>query len=357
MRTSYLANVKDGIGERLINVNNSILNSPGFRAAGWSSEPIQRTYSPPIPTTGATEYFQNAPALQRELSQGDEEDEGGLVTGRTSNDTIGPGPNIRRRRRKETMDDDDSSDLSDESDDGEGSQRAAQQIRFAKMPSRSRAGSSPLHSAEAANPDVMVTSPSKPRDGRRRTGSLGAVEAVKARARADTATSSELSSETEVDPTYFRRRQINARQTPKSTPLDGLNRIDSLDSNPGGDDSDGDSIGSALSSELGDTVDSSSVLNVATADSPTSSPILAGAASIELRIGQPESPKKTRTLPPLQDLPPARPISVISPVSLLSKALNAQSSTPKNPIQAFATLSAKGTPNPLWIRIYAPFFK
>jgi target of rapamycin complex 2 subunit MAPKAP1 len=356
MRTSYLANVKDGIGERLINVNNSILNSPGFRAAGWSSEPVQRTYSPPIPTTGTAEYFQNAPSLQREPSQGDEEDEGGMVTGRTSNDTVGPGPNVRRRRRKETIDDDDSSDLSDESDDGEGAQRAAQQIRFAKMPSRSRAGSSPIRSsADSSNPDVTITSPSKPTEGRRRTGSLGAVEAVKARARADTATSSELS-ETEPDPGYFRRRQLNSRSTPKSTPRDGLTPSDSLDAAADGqDDSDADSIGSALSSELGETVDSTSVLNEATTASPSSSPVLAGAASMGSQSGLAESPKRSRTLPALQQLPPARPISFISPVSLLSKALNAQRTAPENPIQSFATLSAKGSPDPLWIRIYAPF--
>ena len=279
------------------------------------------------------------------------------MTGRTSNDTVGPGPNIRRRKRKETIDDDDSSDLSDESDDGEGAQRAAQQIRFAKMPSRSRAGSSPIRSSDHSNPDVMVTSPSKPKDGRRRTGSLGAVEAVKARARADTATSSDLSSEAEPDPAYFQRRQINAKQTPRSTPLDSLTRTSTAESNLAGtqDDSDGDSIGSDLSSDLGDPIGSGSVLNAATTDSPTSSPIFAGAAAVESQRVQAESIKRTRTLPPLQELPPARPISVISPVSLLSKALNAQKATPKNPIQAFATLSAKGSPDPLWIRIYAPF--
>lgn len=360
MRTSYLANVKDGIGERLINVNNSILNSQGFRAAGWSSEPVHRTYSPPIPTTGHSEYLQDGLSLQRETSLADDEDEGGMVTGRTSNDTIGPAPHIRRRRRKETIDDDDSSDLSDESDDGEGAQRAAQQIRFAKMPSRSRAGSSPIRSSDPSKPDVLITSPSKPSDGRRRTGSLGAVEAVKARARADTATSSDLSSETEVDPAYFRRRQINNRATPKSHPLDSLLRSEAMDvaSAEGQDDSDADSIGSALSSDLGETVDSNSVLNAATTDSPTSSPILAGIAAVELQLGQmgqSESPTRTRTLPPLQQFPPARPISFIPPVSLLSKALNAQKTTPKNPIQAFAALSAKGSPDPLWIRIYAPF--
>ena len=47
-----------------------------------------------------------------------------MVTGRGSTDTIGPGPNVRRRRLREQHDEDDSSDLSDESDDdAEGSRR------------------------------------------------------------------------------------------------------------------------------------------------------------------------------------------------------------------------------------------
>lgn len=353
LRTSYLATSKDGIGERLINVNGSVLNTPGFRAAGWSAEPVQRTYSPPIPTGSASEYFSNGAALQRETSLADDEDEGGMVTGRTSNDTVGPQPHIRRRRRKETMDDDDSSDLSDESDDADVGGRAAQQIRFAKMPARDRSGSSPGRSGAPA-PDVMVTSPSKPAVGRRRTGSLGGVEAVKARARADTTTSSDLSSENELDPAYFQRRQLQAKSMPKSVPSDGL---PASSSHGARDDSDGDSVGSALSSELGETVDSASVLNVANAtDSPSSSPILAGVglASLGSRSDQAESPKRTRTLPLSRELPPARPISVVPPVSLLSKALDTKKKKPKNPIEQFQTLSAKGTPNPLYIKIYVP---
>ncbi|ETN39623.1 uncharacterized protein HMPREF1541_05849 [Cyphellophora europaea CBS 101466] len=357
LRTSYLASNKDGVGERLINVNNSILNTPGFRAAGWSTEPIRRTYSPPIPTTGAAEYFQNGASLNREVLLADDEDEGGMVTGRASNDTIGPA--LRRRRRKEQIDDDDSSDLSDESDDAEGNQRAAQQIRFAKMPARTRAGSSPGQTSEGAHPDVMVTSPSKPRDGRHRTGSLGAVEAVKARARADTATSSEMSSENEVDPSYFQRRQINARSVPKSVPRDQRPGEYTAPLTAAHYESDEDSVGSVASSDLGETVDSASALAVGTV-SPSSSPVLAGLASLEstsrsLHSGQSGSPKKTRTLPLLQQLPPSRPISFVPPVSALSQALNAQKQTPKNPIQGFANLSAKGTPDALWIKIYAPF--
>lgn len=46
------------------------------------------------------------------------------MTGVTSNDTFGPGPNAKRRRRREPQEEDDSSDLSDESEeDTEGAQR------------------------------------------------------------------------------------------------------------------------------------------------------------------------------------------------------------------------------------------
>lgn len=47
---------------------------------------------------------------------------------------------------------------------------------------------------------------------------------------------------------------------------------------------------------------------------------------------------------------------MVQPVSLLSQALKKQDSG-KNPIQQFAGLSGKGSPNPLWIKIYAPFSK
>lgn len=58
----------------------------------------------------------NAPA-----DFGEDEDEGGMVTGAGSNDTVGPTRAARRRRRREPreMDEDDSSDLSDESDEAD----------------------------------------------------------------------------------------------------------------------------------------------------------------------------------------------------------------------------------------------
>ncbi len=355
LRTSYLASAKDGIAERLINVNSSILNTPGFRAAGWTADPVQRTYSPPIPTSVNTQYYRDGADLQQLNSLEADEDEGGLVTGRTGNDTVGPALNMRRRRRKEQVEDDDSSDLSDESEDeADGGLRGAQQIRFAKMPARGRADSSPIRGTDT---DGVTTSPNKPLTGnRRRTGSLGAVEAVKARARRDTTTSSEMSSENEVDPAYFQRRQLYAGQTSKSVRLPGEDPsgVVAGASQQTGDDSDADSVGSAMSSELGDALDSASLLNTLDDPALTSTPLgsLTGSGP---RSRQPESPRRRRTLPLLNELPPPRPISMIQPKSLLSAALGVQRKGPSNPLQAFAGLSGKGTPNPLWIKVYAPF--
>jgi len=126
LRTAYLSHIKDGVGERLINVNATVLNNPAFRAAGWAPDAdIKRTYSPPIPTAITAEYFQAPPrsAGLPGASFGDEEDEGGMVTGGGSNDTVGPALMAKVKRRKEQLEEDDSSDLSDESDEDEAAQR------------------------------------------------------------------------------------------------------------------------------------------------------------------------------------------------------------------------------------------
>lgn len=128
LRTSYLANIKDGIGERLINVDSSVLNDPSFRAAGWSTNAadIKRIYSPPIPTAVTSDYFSAPPRSAGFAPPGfnDEEDEGGMVTGKGSVDTVGPEPRAKKNRKREQHDDDDSSDLTDESDDeADGTQR------------------------------------------------------------------------------------------------------------------------------------------------------------------------------------------------------------------------------------------
>ncbi len=105
----------------MINLDCGILNDPSFRAAGWTANlaDIKRTYSPPIPTAIRSNYFAAPPRSASFAPAGfnDEEEEGGIVTGRGSTDTVGPGPEIRRRRRREQRREDDSSDLSDESDE------------------------------------------------------------------------------------------------------------------------------------------------------------------------------------------------------------------------------------------------
>lgn len=124
-----MTHIKDGVGERLINVDSSILNNPGFRAAGWSTNgtDIKRTYSPPIPTAITSDYFQAPPrsaGLGPASFGDDDEEEGGMVTGGGTTDTVGPPSVVKRRRRREQQEEDDSSDLSDESDeDTEGAQR------------------------------------------------------------------------------------------------------------------------------------------------------------------------------------------------------------------------------------------
>lgn len=158
LRTSYLSTIKDGIGDRLINVNNSVLNTPGFRAAGWSSASanpyaqtaaahIKRAYSPPIPTTTAVsgDYYRFstskdfADGMGFGAAEDGEDEEGGMVTGKSNADVTGRrqqhvqhGKKPRRRERQQqdhhrqgVAEEDDSSDLSDESDDdGEAGQRS-----------------------------------------------------------------------------------------------------------------------------------------------------------------------------------------------------------------------------------------
>src|SRR5262245_10705353 len=95
------------------------------------------------------------------------------------------------------------------------------------MPLRTRAGSSPIRGsalrsglADAGEgPSVMVTSPSRPPDSRLRRGSLGAVETIKERARRDTVTSSEMSSENELDSLTFQKRKVNPHKAAKASHL------------------------------------------------------------------------------------------------------------------------------------------
>lgn len=227
------------------------------------------------------------------------------------------------------------------------------------MPVRHRSGSSPIRgSYNREGVEVIVTSPSRrSNQGRLRSGSLTSVEAVKQRARRDTTTSSEMSSENELDPSIFKRRQVNPNKAAKASNLltskleeDERQQMRNLTTTIN-EDSGEESDRTNSSSEFGETADSESLLDDIVAGSMNDMP-----APLNLNK---ESPSKIKASPSdlLQPLPPARPISTIQPKSLLGQALKAKKATPVNPVETFARLSGKGVPDPLYIRIYAPFSK
>ena len=362
-----MTHIKDGVGERLINVNTAVLNDPAFRDAGWvpNTAEIKRTYSPPIPTAITSEYFQVPPrSAGVPASAFDEEDDiGGMVTGHGgSQDTVGPSLNARKKRRKEQHDEDDSSDLSDDSDEeGDVQTRPSQQIKFQKMPLRSRAGSSPIQNSHRPDePSVMITSPSqKPDAPGLRRGSLGAVEQMRRRARADTVTSSEMSSENELDPSLFKRKPVSSSRAAKASQL----LSEQIDEDEAESSVDGkleapvvdDTRDSDLSSELEGSLDSNSLLEEA-GDALVSSPLPEPPNIPPAITPQQSSPRKAKQATAgLQALPPPRPISTIQPSSALTMAIKAKNRKPANPLDRFAVLSGKGDPNPLYIKIYAPF--
>lgn len=223
------------------------------------------------------------------------------------------------------------------------------------MPVRHRAGSSPIRSSAVKDGfEVLVTSPSRPSGaGRLRRGSLGAVEAIKQRARRDTATSSDMSSENELDPSVFKRRQLNpARAAKAATLLTEKHKEDERQNMRSIDEDSGEGSGvSSLSSGFLNAADSGSLLDDL---NPLAGSATSGRPPIAIERG---SSKKLKPPPNamLQVPIPKRPISTIVPRSILGQAIKAQQSTPKNPIENFARLSGKGIPNPLNIRIYAPF--
>ncbi|EAS34358.2 stress activated MAP kinase interacting protein [Coccidioides immitis RS] len=395
LRTSYLSAIKDGVGDRLITLNSSALNTPGFRAAGWTGSAaaaasIKRTYSPPIPiaTAVASEYFQSKNENGDGKQDGDrqpdlgfsDDEEGGMITGsRDDTNTIVPlphrsSPGKKGRRRKHQnqpgrphhrpgdAEEDDSSDLSDDSDDDPSGSRAVNQIKFTKMPVRDRAGSSPIRgSNRREGPKVLVTSPSvRSVETRFRRNSLGAVEAVKARARGDTITSSDMSSDNDLDPDVLKRRQIHFSGTeevievPEDTASEKLEEEVEIEAEmsrrtqENDDDSIAESVGSALSSEFGVTADSTTLLGrVAIGES------LGSRLPVET---QDTSPKRHRVLSPvLQSIPPPRPISIVGTTSLLSSMLQARKEAPVNPLEKFAAFSGKSeTSTPLYLKIFVP---
>lgn len=355
LRTNYLNTIKDGVGERLITITDGFLNTSGFKSAGWRSNPayIKRVHSPPIPTAIASEYFQAPRATGVGLE--DEQEEGGMVTGGgIAGETFGAGVATKRRRRREQMEEEDSSDLSDDSDD-DGEQRAAQQIKFAKMPVRTRSGSSPARASNTRESTIPQRTPNV------RRGSQSALEAVKARARRDTVTSSEFSSDNEIDNASTRRTQAFTKGAVKATKVlakhtSDPNLVVKRQQSDLLEEEEDESDGSEGSSAFPESMDSASILD-GIDDPMASSPIDHAVGGMPRQLSM-ESPKKARPAPPaLQALPPPRPISMIQSKSLLSAAIRARRTKSALPFESFASLSGKGDPNPLRIRIWAPFTK
>ncbi|KPM43117.1 hypothetical protein AK830_g3486 [Neonectria ditissima] len=371
LRSSYLNEISDGVGERLLTVNDSFLNSAPFKAAGWrpNSSHIKRTHSPPIPTAIASEYFQ-APR-QAGLTLEDGEEDGGMLTAGGS-DTMGPGMATKRRRRREQMEEEDSSDLSDDSDD-DTDQRAAQQIKFAKMPVRHRAGSSPLQNTGFQSTGLRQAGTVSPRAPRR--GSQSALETVKERPRRDTVTSSDISSENELDIPAYQRHREAARVAARfaklqarilEEPAPGVQRVDTSLLPEEEEDSDG----SDMSDEyVVESIDSASILDgVENPLNPSPSrqvtrqvvgtPPKNFVRQATVRKSRPPTlPIVLQALPPPRPMSTIRPLSMAPPTSLLSAALKAQQHKSSIPFQKFAHYSGQGTQGSIGVRIYAPFSK
>lgn len=204
-----------------------------------------------------------------------------------------------------------------------------------------------------------------------RAGSLGtSVKSQGRRPRRDTATSSELSTDNEVDPQGYRPGQVQfsttnevmerPRRRRERTGSRGAESLALEDLQEQDEDSGAESVGSALSSEFDATAGSGSLLLAGVGISgalDSSSPV---ALMHKLPTGtgpQSNSPRKSKTVPTpeLQDLPPPRPISTLQPVSLLALQLKARTRAPSNPVEKFMVLSGSGQADPLYLKIYLPF--
>lgn len=357
LRTSYLDEIADGVGERLICINEGFVNSAAFKAAGWrpNSSHIKRTHSPPIPTAIASEYFQAPRHVGLTLEDGEED--GGMLTGGGA-DTVGPSSaQTKRRRRREQMEEDDSSDLSDESED-EPEPRAAQSIKFAKMPVRHRSGSSPLQQSH-------LKTASSPRAKRR--GSQSALEVVKERARRDTVTSSEVSSDNDAEVAHRHRepakaavKAVRLQDKIQEEPKPGLRRADTTllpeeeeDSDDGSDMS-GDYVGSIDSASILDGVDGP--INASPNRQVVGTPPKNFTRQSTIRKSQPPvRPIIMSALPPPRPMSTIRPASIAPPKSLLTAALKAKEHKPATPFQKFAPHSGQGTKGSIAVRIYPAF--
>lgn len=279
-------------------------------------------------------------------------------------DTMGPGLATKRRRRREQMEEDDSSDLTDESEDEPGG-RAAQQIKFAKMPVRHRAGSSPIQNT-ATKQRPANASPKAPR-----RGSQPSLVRVPERPRRDTVTSSEISSENELDLPHAQRHREAARAAVRAMklqekineePTPGIKRADTtLLPEEEEDDSD---EGSDMTDDYAHSIDSVSMLdgveNAGVNAGPTGpvvgTPPQNYRRQSNIRKSQlPAQSTMLEALPPPRPLSTLRPLSVVQPHSLLSAALKAKEHKAAVPFRKFAHYSGQGTPGSIAVRIYPAY--
>jgi hypothetical protein len=206
----------------------------------------------------------------------------------------------------------------------------------------------------------MITSPSRPPDNELRRGSLGTIDTVKERARRDTITSSEMSSENEFDNSAFRKRKLNPRNAAHAKQLlsqriqedEGEAQRTRLEALHEDDESD-----SSMTSEFSGSADSGSLMGAGGDALASSSPAQLPNMPALTSFGMSPRKKKEPPQPTLQALPPPRPISFVLPVSALTQALRAKEQTPSNPLQRFAGWNAasEAQQNPIYLKIYCPF--
>jgi hypothetical protein len=192
------------------------------------------------------------------------------------------------------------------------------------------------------------------------------------RPRRDTTTSSDLSTDNEVEPQSYRPGQVQfsgmdhlserPRRRRERTGSRGAESIALGDLHEEDEDSGAESVDSALSSEFDATAGSGSLLLAGmgidgSLGMDASSPmVLMHKLPAGTGPSQTSSPRKSKTpAPELHDLPPPRPISTLQPVSLLTSQLRSRKRAPSNPVERFMVLSGRGQEDPLYLKIYVPF--
>ena len=230
------------------------------------------------------------------------------------------------------------------------------------MPVRLRADSSPRssdHNGHKHGEDTFLTS-KESKESEAKDDKLHGGKALPGRGRRDTTTSSELSSESENDPPADIANFPNPQRAVRASRIlsvrlkEGEEIVDSPYEKGNYKQEASSVAGSTLSSEFSDMGEPNSLL-----EHVGDSMVLPAARSPKSQFpsnSRDNSPQKSRQTPLLaQDLPPPRPISIVKPISILSQAIKAKKKKPASPIDRFAPLSGKGNPNPLYIKMYAPF--